>query len=68
VGIALSLGVALAPALWTGAWADRAWRWGLVFGELAALTTAVTAWTLGSRRRTAGLLRAIRGAGKVKPR
>ena len=68
VGVALSLCVALAPALWTGAWADRARRWGLVFGELAALTTAVTALTLRSRRQTAALFRGIRDAVKVKPK
>jgi hypothetical protein len=68
VGLALSLCVALAPALWTGAWADRAWRWALVFGELLALTTAVTVLTLGSRRQGAVLFRGIRGAVKVKPK
>lgn len=44
--IALSLCAALAPALWTDAWLDRARGWGLVFGELLVLTLAVTAFTL----------------------
>jgi Na+(H+)/acetate symporter ActP len=68
VGVALSLCVALAPALWTGAWADRAQRWALIFGELLALTTAVTALTLRSRRQTAALFRGIRDAVRVKPK
>lgn len=68
VGIVLSLGVALAPALWTGAWADRARRWALVVGVLLVLTGAVTALTLRSRRQTAALVRGIRGAGKAGPR
>jgi hypothetical protein len=68
VGIVLSLGVALAPALWTRAWADRAQRWALVVGVLLVLTGAVTALTLRSRRQTAALVRGIRGAGKAGPR
>jgi hypothetical protein len=51
VGIALSLGAALAPALWTGAWVEYAQRWGLVFGELLVLTVLVTGFTLRPRRR-----------------
>jgi|SRR5262249_7991250 len=43
--IAASLAVALAPALWTGAWADRAQGWGLVFTELLMLTTLSVAIT-----------------------
>jgi len=66
----VSIGVlacaALAPALWTGAWADRAQRWGVVAGEMLALTIIVTAFTLRPRRRDSA--RAIRGAAKVKPK
>jgi len=51
VGIALSFGAALAPALSTGAWADRAEGWALVVGESLILTLVVTAFTLGPRRR-----------------
>ncbi|HYB69139.1 MAG TPA: hypothetical protein VEH80_00630 [Candidatus Bathyarchaeia archaeon] len=51
VGIALSFGAALAPALSTGAWADRAESWALVVGESLILTLVVTAFTLGPRRR-----------------
>lgn len=61
VGLALSLGAALAPALWTGVWGDRAQRWGLVLVELLALTAAVTAVTLRPRRRSAALFRGGRG-------
>jgi hypothetical protein len=43
MAIALSLAAALAPALWTGAWADRALRWALVFAELLVLTIVVIA-------------------------
>ena len=68
VGIALSLGAALAPALSTGRWADRAQRWGLIFAELLALTTAVTAFTLRPRRRAWLLLRGDRAAAKAKPK
>jgi hypothetical protein len=66
VGIALSLAAALAPALWTGAWADRAQRWCLVFGELLALTVAVVALTRVSRRR-ASLPGAVGVTGNVRP-
>ena len=60
---ALSLGAALAPALWTGAWADRAQRWTFVFIELLTLTIIVTALTLRPRRRRAS---APGTAGRVK--
>ena len=53
VGVAFSLCAALAPALWTGAWADRARRWALIFGEMLALTTVVTALTFRLRRQAA---------------
>jgi hypothetical protein len=66
MGITLSLCAALAPALWTGAWADRARRWGLVFGELLALTVIVTVFTLRPRRRDSALR--VRGAVKIKPK
>lgn len=36
--IVLSLCTGLAPALWTGAWVDRARHWSMVFCELLALT------------------------------
>jgi hypothetical protein len=68
VGLALSLCAALAPALSTGAWADRAQRWSLVVGELLVLTTAATAFTLRPRRRVWALLRGARGAVKAKPK
>jgi hypothetical protein len=68
VGLALSLCAALAPALSTGAWADRAQRWGLVLGELLVLTIAATAFTLRPRRRVWALLRGARGAVKAKPK
>jgi hypothetical protein len=58
--------LALAPALWTGAWAGRAQQWGLVAGEMVALTIIVTAFTLRPRRRERA--RAIHGAAKVKPK
>jgi hypothetical protein len=67
MGIALSLGAALAPALWTGAWANRAQRWGLVVSELLALTIVVTAFTLRPRRRDPGRPRRVRDAAKLKP-
>jgi hypothetical protein len=66
LALALSLCAALAPALWTGAWADRAQRWGLVAGEMLALTIIVTAFTLRPRRRDRA--RAIHAAAKVKPK
>ena len=50
VGIALSAAVALAPALWTGGWSDRVRSWGLVLGELAALTLVVGLVTRFPRR------------------
>jgi len=51
MGIMLSLGAALAPAIWTGAWAHRFRSWGLVFCELLALTMVVTVCTVRPRRR-----------------
>lgn len=57
MGLALSLCAALAPALWTGAWADRAQRWLLVFGVMLALTILVTAFTLRPRRRSVAAAR-----------
>lgn len=68
VGLALSLSAALAPALWTGAWADRAQQWGLVLGELLVLTIAVSVVTVGARRRIAALVRGIGDAPRAKPR
>jgi hypothetical protein len=68
MGITLSLCAALAPALWTGAWADRARRWRLIFGELLALTIVVTAFTLRTRRWDSVLPRRVRDAVKVKPK
>jgi hypothetical protein len=64
MAIAFSLGTALAPAFWTGAWADRALRWALVLGELLVLTIVVIAVTRvprpRSRRRSEGQTRAVR--------
>jgi hypothetical protein len=64
IAIALSFAAALAPALWTGAWADRALRWALVFAELLVLTIVVIAVTRvprrRSRRRSEGQTRAVR--------
>jgi hypothetical protein len=68
VGLTLSLGAALAPALWTGAWTERARRWGLVLGELFVLTVIVTAFTLRLRRRVWALLRGAHGALRAKPK
>ena len=51
MAIALSLAAALAPALWTGAWAERAQRWSLVFVELLALTIVAIVVTHVLRRR-----------------
>jgi hypothetical protein len=68
LGIALSLCAALAPALWTGAWTERAWRWSLILGELVVLTLAVTAFTLRSRLRRPARSRRAREAAKVKPK
>jgi hypothetical protein len=66
MGIALSLGAALAPALWTGAWADRAQRWGVVFGEVLILTIVV-AVMVRPRRRDDAPAAAVRGAARVEP-
>ena len=64
IAIALSFAAALAPALWTGAWADRALRWALVFAELLVLTIVVIAVTRvprrRGRRRSEGQTRAVR--------
>jgi hypothetical protein len=64
MAIALSLAAGLAPALWTGAWVDRALRWALVFAELLVLTIVVIAVTRvprrRSRRRGEGQTRAVR--------
>ena len=64
IAIALSFAAALAPALWTGAWADRALRWALAFAELLVLTIVVIAVTRvprrRSRRRSEGQTRAVR--------
>jgi hypothetical protein len=54
-GIALSMAAALAPALWTGAWANRAQGWSVVFGELLFLTLVVVGITLISLRRELAL-------------
>ena len=51
MGIALSMTAGLAPCLWTGAWADRVQRWGLVFGEFLVLTSVVIVITVLLRRR-----------------
>jgi hypothetical protein len=66
LAITLSLGSALAPALWTGAWAERALAWSIVAGELLALTAIVTLFTLRPRRRA--LPREITGPVEVKPK
>ena len=66
--IALSLCAGLAPALWTGAWADRARQWSMVFGELLALTVIVTAFTLRPQRREPAAARGARRSVKVKPK
>ena len=63
ISTVLSLGAALAPALWTGAWADRAQRWTFIFVELLMLTIIVTAFTLRPRRRKSSPQGA---AGRVK--
>ena len=68
LAIALSLCAGLAPALWTGEWAGRAWLWGIVSSELLVLTIAVTAFTLRPRRRDRAVSRSVQGAGKVKPK
>lgn len=52
MAITLSLAAALAPALWTGAWAERAGRWSLIFAEQLALTAvAITIMHVPRRRR-----------------
>jgi len=66
LAIALSLGSALAPALWTGAWAERALAWSIVAGELLALTAVVTLFTLRPRRRA--LPGEITGPVEIKPK
>ena len=65
--IALSLCAGLAPALWTGAWAERAQQWGMVFCELLALTVIVTGITLRPRGRESKA-RAVQGVAKIKPK
>ena len=66
LAIALSLGSALAPALWTGAWAERALAWSIVSGEMLALTAIVTLFRLRPWRRT--LPREITGPVEIKPK
>ena len=66
LAITLSLGSALAPALWTGAWAERALAWSIVAGELLVLTAVVTLFTLRPRRRA--LPREITGPVEIKPK
>jgi Na+(H+)/acetate symporter ActP len=67
MGLTLSLAAALAPALWTGQWADRAQRWGLVFGEMLALTMVVTVCMItAGPRHPAGARRSAARA-KVEP-
>lgn len=62
----LSLCAALAPALWTAAWAPRLQRWALIFGELLVLTIVVTAFTLRPRRRTSPHPAGMSSTAKVK--
>jgi hypothetical protein len=66
--IALSLCAGLAPALWTGAWVDRARYWIMVFCELLALTVIVTAFTLRRRRGEPAVARRVPSSVKVKPK
>jgi len=66
--IGLSVCAGLAPALWTGAWADRARHWSMVFCELLALTVIVTAFTLRPQRREPAAARGVRRSVKVKPK
>lgn len=66
LAITLSFCSALAPALWTGAWAQRALAWSIVAGELLALTAIVTLFTLRPRRRA--LPREITGPVEIKPK
>ena len=63
---ALSLSAALAPALWTGGWADRGQRWTFVFGELLALTIMVAGFTVRPRRRTSSHRSGTAGRTKLK--
>jgi len=65
--IVLSLCAGLAPALWSGAWAERAQQWGMVLGEMLALTVIVTGITLRPRRRESAARR-VQGAAKIKPK
>jgi len=65
--IVLSLCAGLAPALWSGAWAERAQQWGMVLGEMLALTVIVTGITLRPRRRESAA-RGVQGAAKIKPK
>jgi hypothetical protein len=67
MGLALSLCVALAPAIWTGEWAHRARAWGLVFIELLALTIVVTICTIRPRRRHPASAHGSVSRAKVKP-
>ena len=62
VGIGLSVVAALAPALWTGAWAERAQRWAIVAAEFLVLTTAVLLVRALRWRRERGLMR-----GRINP-
>ena len=64
--VGLSLAAALAPALWTGAWVDRAQRWALVLGELLTLTIIVTVVMIGWRRHESPRARGVRDPVKVK--
>jgi hypothetical protein len=66
--IALSLCAGLAPALWTGAWVDRARQWSMVFCELLALTVMVTTFALRPRRRERAVARGVDSSAKVKPK
>ena len=65
--IVLSLCAGLTPALWSGAWAERAQQWGMVLGEMLALTVIVTGITLRPRRRESAA-RGVQGAAKIKPK
>jgi hypothetical protein len=66
LGIALSLCAGLAPALWTGAWPDRAQHWVVVFVELLGLTVVVTAFTLRPRRQELSPSRRTQRPAKAK--
>ena len=65
MGLPLSVCAALAPALWTGRWVERAQQWGFVLGELLALTIAVTALSM---RRAMAPARDIGDAARVRPK